>query len=226
MNGKALAVIIAAIVLVVGGIVAAVAVASGGDDDDSADDDNDSSDTSGDASIEEFCAPYQDYMDSFLDVDFTAPEDQQVQSMVQAIKDYAAALDDLGAPDDMPDEAREGMEFLVDWADDLDPEDFTTIEDFENFDDEFSEDEDAAGEAFFAYVEETCGDTATELPTDLPTDLPTELPTDLPTDFPTELPSDYLTMLPSDFMTMLPSEYLTMMPSDFMTMFPSEFPTP
>ena len=220
--------IIAAIVLVVGGIVAAVAVVSGGDDDDSADDDNNSSDTSGDASVEEFCDAYQDYMDSFLNVDFTAPEDEQVQTMVNAMKDFAEAMDDIGAPEGMPDDARDGMEFLIDFADDLDPDDFNTIEDFEGFEDEFSEDENAAGEAFFAYVEETCGgpDLPTDIPTDLPTDLPTELPTDLPTDFPTDLPTDWMSYLPSDFptefLTAIPSDYLTMLPSDFLTAFPTE----
>lgn len=206
--------------------MAAVAVASGGDDDDDPADDDNNSDTSGDASIEEFCAPYQDYMDAFLNLDYTAPEEEQVQTMVGGIKDYAAALDDIGAPDEMPDEARDGMEFLIDWADDLDPDDFTTIDDFESFEDEFSDDENAAGEAFFDYVEETCGGTPTELPTDLPTDLPTELPTDLPTDFPTEIPSDFLSYLPSDFptefLTEIPSEYLTMLPSDFLSAFPTQ----
>ena len=231
MNGKALAVIIAAIVLVVAGVVgAAVALTTGDDDDDKANDDNDSSDTGGEISVEEFCEPFQTYMDSFLDVDITAPEEEQVQTLVGAIKDYAAALDDLGTPEGMPDDAREGKEVLVDWAEDLDLDHFTSIEDFENFEDEFSDDENAAGEAFFAYAEKTCSGAPTDLPTDIPSDLPTDLPTEFPSDFPTELPSDflsnipsdYLTMLPSDFLSDIPSEYLTMIPSEFLTMFPTE----
>ena len=172
MNGKALAVIIGAIVIVVGGVVGGAIALTSGDDDDQASDDNNSSSDNGDSSVEEFCAPYQDYMDSFTSVDFSAPEEEQVQTMVNAIKDYAAALDDVGAPDDMPDDAREGMEFLVGWADDLDPADFTSAEDFDNFDEQFSEEEQAVGDAFFAYVEETCGGGPTDVPTDLPTDPP------------------------------------------------------
>jgi hypothetical protein len=170
-------------------------------------------------------------MDSFLDADLSAPEEEQVQALVSAIKTYAETLDDLGTPEGMPDDAREGMEFLADWADDLDPADFTSIEDFENFDEQFSEDEQAAGDAFFAYVEETCGgptDVPTDVPTELPTvpsDLPTmpsEFPTELPSDFLSNIPSEYLTMLPSDFLSDIPSEYLTMIPSEFLTMFPTE----
>jgi hypothetical protein len=233
VNGKALAVIIGAIVIVVGGVVGGAIALTSGDDDDQGKDDNSSTDP-GDASVEEFCAPYQDYIDSFTSVDFSAPEEEQLQTLVGAIKDYAAAVDDVGAPDDMPDDAREGMEFLVGWADDLDPADFTSVEDFDNFDEQFSEDEKAAGDAFFAYVDETCGGVPTDVPSDLPTDIPSDLPTDLPSDLPTELltdlptdflsgiPSEYLTMLPSDFLSGIPSEYLTMLPSEFLTLIPTE----
>ncbi len=218
VNRKALIVIVAAIVLVVAGVVGvAVALTSG---DDGKGDPGDTDDAG-------FCPAYQDYLDSFLRVDFEAPQEEQVQTMVNALKDYAAALEDRGAPDDMPEDARDGMELFVGWADKLDPDDFSGIEDFESFEDQFSEEENAAGEAFFGYVEEVCGGPPTDvpsldLPTDLPTALPTELPPGLPSDFLSDIPSEFLTMLPSDFLSDIPSEYLTMIPSELLTMFPTQ----
>jgi hypothetical protein len=157
-------------------------------------------------------------MDSFLGVDFEAPEEEQVSTMVSAIKDYADALDDIGTPEGMPDDARDGMELLVDWADDLDPGDFTSIEDLENFGDQFSEEENVKGEAFFAYVEETCGGDPTD-PEASPTDAATEEPTDSSTEMP-EIPSidpsALLTMDPGDILSMIPREYHSLIPSEYL----------
>ncbi len=226
VNGKALAVIIAAIVLVVGGIVTAVAVVSG-DDDDSADD----IDSGGSASVEEFCDVFTGLASGMIDrVDLGDSEEEQGGVMVEVLNEWAAEMEDVGVPEGMSDEARDGLELIVETAADLEPGDIQALSDLERLEESFSDDEQEAVTAFEEYAADNCETSiddlpSVEAPTDLPSEIPTGLPTELPSDFLTMLPSDYLTMIPSEYLTMIPSEYLTMKPSDFLTMMPSDFPT-
>lgn len=130
--------------------------------------------------------------------------------------DWVDELKDVGTPDNISDEARDGYEVLVDALDDIDVDDIDQDEDFDKYVDD--EDDRLDVEAFSTYLIGECvGDLPTGLPSDLPSDLPSGLPTDLPSDLLTDLPSDF----PTDIPTSLPSEYLSML-SDLATAYPSE----
>lgn len=104
-------------------------------------------------------------------------------AMIRALKDWAADIEKVGTPSDMPDDARHGFELFVDQAKQID--DDATLEDLQNLGEDLSADDQADGEAFSTWTTQNC-------PMDLPSldasDLPTEMPTDLPTD-PSELES-------------------------------------
>jgi hypothetical protein len=210
------------IALIVGGIaavvlvVALVAVLVSGDD-------GDGDISSGDASVEEFCDAYSGIAEAMMSVaDPNASPEEQAEAAAEALNEWADEMGDVGVPDEMSDEARDGFELIVETAGDLDAGDLEDLSDLEALEEDFSEDEQEAVAAFEDFATENCTGSIDDLPS-LPTDVPTELPSDLPTDFlsefPTEFPSDFPTeFLPSDF----PSEYLTMLPSDWLTAFPTE----
>lgn len=148
-----------------------------------------------DASQEDFCEAFatlfKDIMAQALSGD---PE-----LTVKAIKDWADDMQDVGTPEDMPDEAREGFEVFIDAARDL-PDD-ATLEDLQALGDDLPEEDQAAGDAFGDWASETCPDALLPgLPSEIPSDLPTELPSDLESMM-SELPSDLESMmsdLPTD----------------------------
>jgi hypothetical protein len=121
-------------------------------------------------------------------------------------KDAFKDLEDTGTPDDIPDDAREGFEIILDVANDADDskEAAKKVE-------ELSKDDQKKVEAFTTYTLKKCMDLPelpSDLPTELPSDFPTELPSDFPSDFPTELPSDFPSDFPSD-LTDIPSDLLS-----------------
>ena len=215
--------IIAAIVVVVGGVVAGAVALTSGDDKGGGDKRSSRSD---DASVAEFCEAYSSIASRMLDgIDLAASPEEQSAHAVEALRDWAAALDEIGAPDAMPDEARDGLEVVVETASELEPGDLQDLSDLESLQEDFSDAEQSAVQALEDYTTEHCNASIDDLPTGLPSDLPTGLPSDLPTTLPSDLPTDFLTDLPSDFLTMIPSDYLTMIPSDYLTMIPSDFLT-
>jgi hypothetical protein len=106
-------------------------------------------------------------------------------TMIKALKDWAADIEKVGTPSDMPDDARHGFELFVDEAKKI--EDDATLEDLQNLGEDLSSEDQADGEAFSTWTTENC---PMELPSLNPSDLPSEMPTDLPTD-----PSDLESML-------------------------------
>jgi hypothetical protein len=204
MSGRVLAVIIGAVVVVVAGVVAAVALTSG--DDEGAADDNGAG-GSGAASVEEICDAYTSLGRSMLErMDLNATGEEQGKLLVEVLNDWAAEMDDIDVPDEMPARARDGLELLIGTAADLEPGDISDLSDLDALEDEFSADEKAAVEAFEEFTTQTCDTGLDDLPTQFPTDLLTELPSGLPSDFPTEIPSEYLTLLPSGFPTASPTD--------------------
>ena len=149
------------------------------------------------ASKEEFCGAFATLFKDILAQAMT--DDPNVT--VKAMKDWAAEMQDVGTPEDMPDDVRDGFEIFVDAARDL-PED-ASLDDLQSFGDDLSEDDQAAGEAFGDWATEECPNAL--LPTDLPTELPSDLASDLPTEMPSELES-LMSDLPTD-----PSELESMM---------------
>ena len=126
-------------------LVAGTATACGGDG-------GDAGGAPEDASVEEFCKPFTDAQ---------ADEDAKVA-------DVADELNHVGTPEDIPDDARKGFEFLIDNAEDLD-KNGDDLDDEEAFKDKYGDDAFAQIEAFIDYLAKTCvpgrGAHAAELPT-------------------------------------------------------------
>lgn len=149
------------------------------------------------ASKEDFCGAFAKLFKDILAQAMTDDPDVTVK----AIKDWAAEMQDVGTPEDMPGDVRDGFEIFVDAARDL-PDD-ASLDELQSFGDDLSEDDQAAGEAFGDWATEECPNAL--LPTDLPTELPSDLASDLPTEMPSELES-LMSDLPTD-----PSELESMM---------------
>ena len=131
--------------------------------------------------------------------------DGDMSTVVSAIKEWAENMQEVGTPDDMPDEVRDGFEVFIDAASEIDED--ATLEDLQDLGGDLSEADQEAGDAFGDWATETC---PTAIPglDDLPSDLPTELPSDLESMM-SEMPSELASMmsdLPTD-----PSELESMM---------------
>lgn len=151
------------------------------------DDDGGGSSASGDASTDDFCAAFNGLYEKVL----TQASEADSADMIKALKEWAADIEDVGTPDEMPEDARHGFEVFVDTAKDID--DDATLDDLQNLGDDLSEKDEKDGEAFSDWTTENCPldipglPNASDLPSDLPSDLE-DLPSDLPTD-PSELES-------------------------------------
>jgi len=159
-----------------------------------------------DASEKDFCKAYND---SAFNADI---DEDDFDAQADALNEYAEKLDEVGTPEDIPDDARKGFEVIVEAFGDVNADDLEDEDAQQAIEDKYKDDEDDVS-AFFAYATTTCLE-GLDLPTDL-TDLPTDLPTDL-----TDLPTD-LTDLPTDLsdLTEIPTELsdLTEIPTDLST---------
>ncbi|MDQ6526972.1 hypothetical protein RB608_25375 [Nocardioides sp. LHD-245] len=175
-----------------------------------------------DASVDDFCNTAADTLGKEF---MAAYQDKDYDKLEDIFKKAAEKAADVGTPEDIPDDAREGFELQLDAYEDLDADDIKkgleAKEGEDPFADEFSKDEMKKVEAFTTYQAETCADVSapdtddlpeTDLPeTDAPeTDLPdTDLPTDgLPSGFPSDMPTtpEELESYLSDMGTQLPEE--------------------
>jgi hypothetical protein len=167
------AVTIAGMALVLGGLTGC-----GGSDD------GGGSSASDDASKADFCEAFNGFYEKIV----AAGADASSSEMIQTLKEWAADIEDVGTPSEMPEDARRGFEDFVDAARDID--DDATFEDLRELGNDLREEDDKDGEAFGDWTTENCPLDLPGIPdaSDLPSDLPTELPSDLPTD-PSELES-------------------------------------
>lgn len=167
-----------------------------------------------DASVEDFCKVTQD--EAGGDEFFKAIEDKDWDKVEDLVKEQADEVEEVGTPEDIPDDAREGFEIQLETiqgfsADDWE-EAFSSESDEDPFEKDLSSDEKKKVDAYTEYENETCDDSesdsdsgssdeatsegATELPTE---DLPTDVPTDgIPTDIPTDLSPEDLASLQSE----------------------------
>lgn len=120
-----------------------------------------------DASAKEFCTTYDSMFD---DLDVTDLEDlPDEEEMAESLHAWADRMQEVGTPEDISDEAREGFELQVEQAGEIDADDLKSdSSELEDLD----EDEKKGIQAFNTYATETCG--PGELP-ELP-EMP-ELPT-------------------------------------------------
>lgn len=125
---------------------------------------DDAGDAPDDASQGDFCDAVGDAFKPLFSLEGDPNEDQ-----FNDFQDKVDDLADVGTPDDLSDEQRDGFEIFVDAVHDADYEDFQ--DDPENIPG-VNEDDQAKAEAFITYAASTCAEEI-GIPEDL-TDLPTE----------------------------------------------------
>lgn len=111
-------------------------------------------------STDDFCGALKDFKDDFSDADPTDPN-----GYLKALEDAAAKLDDVGVPDDMPDDARDGFDITIKAITDL-PDD-ATLDDLAQIGDVSDKDRNKL-DALDEYISKECPDLDGETGTDTP----------------------------------------------------------
>lgn len=122
-----------------------------------------------DASEEDFCKALADVFEPLVAASFEEPTEEQWEDIQDSVED----LEEVGTPEDISDDERNGFEVFVEAVGDADYDDIKDGEDGEI--PGVSEDDEADADKFFAYGAEKCPESF-GVPTDVPTDL-TDLPT-------------------------------------------------
>jgi hypothetical protein len=102
------------------------------------------------ASKDDFCGAFQDFYDDLTGI--TGEE----KNLGEILKKAAKKIRDVGTPDDIPDDAKEGLELTLDAIDEL-PDD-ATAEEMSAIEEDFSDADKKKSEAFSDYLEKTCPD--------------------------------------------------------------------
>lgn len=112
-----------------------------------------------DASKEDFCDAYGSVFETFSDIDAEASESEQADALVDGFKDFADELEDVGTPDGIPDDARDGFEITIDLLGDLDKDDVEkAIKEGNNEFAKASDDDQKKVDAFDEYATDECGE--------------------------------------------------------------------
>ena len=74
-------------------------------------------------STDDFCGALKDFQDDFSEADPT----KDLKGYIKSLKDAAEKLEDVGTPDDMPDDAKDGFDLTIEKIKGLD--DDATLED-------------------------------------------------------------------------------------------------
>jgi len=107
------------------------------------------------ASKEDFCDGYDNFIKALVDIDAESDD------YGKKLKEAASEFEDVGTPDDISDDAKEGLEIVLDAIQDLD--DDASAEDISNLDADLSEDERKKADAFEEYLAKTCPDAGSDL---------------------------------------------------------------
>lgn len=118
-----------------------------------------------DASEKDFCQTQTSLIEDLLPDDMTNPEVPSNEEMAEAVKGWGEELAEVGTPDDIPDDARQGFEALVRQAGEIDAEDFTIekLEELEQGGKDASAEAKKQARAFSDYLTETCGNPMDDL---------------------------------------------------------------
>ena len=121
-----------------------------------------------DASEKDFCDTQTSLLQDLLPDDMTNPEIPSNEEMAKAVKNWGKKLEEVGTPDDIPEDARKGFERVMEQANDVDPSDFSIdkLEQLESGGAEASAEAKKQAQAFTDYLTETCGNPLDDL--DLP----------------------------------------------------------
>jgi hypothetical protein len=103
------------------------------------------------ASKEDFCANFQSLAEDLGQLDPKADP----SSAVKTLKDAVDEMRSTGTPEDIPDDARHGLEVTLDALGGL-PDD-ASAEDISGLADTLSDDEQKDADAFDSYLEDECG---------------------------------------------------------------------
>ena len=133
-----IALVAASLVLVAGG-AAACGNDDGGDDG-----------SAKGASKDDFCAAFQAFYDDIQGVS------GQEENLGEILKKAAQRIEDAGTPDDIPDDAEEGLQLTLDAIDEL-PDD-ASAEDMAGLDADLTDEEKKKVDAFTDYLVKTCPD--------------------------------------------------------------------
>uniref|UniRef100_UPI0031380E7D hypothetical protein n=1 Tax=Nocardioides psychrotolerans TaxID=1005945 RepID=UPI0031380E7D len=110
-----------------------------------------------DASQDEFCEKYTTgFLGAFEEIDPEASEQEQAEAILESLKSWADDMSEVGTPEDMSDEARDGFELTIESIQDLNADDLQDEEAMAELEDELSGDDKAAAEALQKYVTDNC----------------------------------------------------------------------
>lgn len=118
-----------------------------------------------DASEKDFCQTQTSLFQDLLPGDMSNPEVPSDEEMAKAVKNWGTKLDEVGTPENIPDDARKGFEAVVKQAGEIDPADFS----IDNLDQLAAGAADASAEvkkqaqAFSDYLTTTCGNPMDDL---------------------------------------------------------------
>lgn len=112
-----------------------------------------------DASEKEFCQTQSSLLEDLMPADMSNPELPSDEQMATAVKDWAKKIDQVGTPEDIPDDAREGFEAIVEQANEIDASDFSIekLEQLEAGGKDASAEAKKQADAFEKYLTDTCG---------------------------------------------------------------------
>ena len=102
-------------------------------------------------STDDFCGALKDFQDDFGEADPT----KDLKGYIQSLKDAAEKLEDVGTPDDMPDDAKEGFDITIETIKGLDED--ATLEDLASIG-EVSEEDQKKIDALDDYIAKECPD--------------------------------------------------------------------
>jgi hypothetical protein len=166
----------------VGLALVASLTACGGSDGSDGSDGSSGAQAPDDASTDDFCEGFNSLFEKVLGQATSGDS----SAMISALKEWAGDMEDIGTPSDMPEDARHGFELFIDQAENLDED--ASLEDLQNLGEDFSEEDQADGEAFGTWTQENC-------PLDLPGIGSSDLPSIDPSDLPSVDPSDMESMM-------------------------------
>ena len=112
-----------------------------------------------DASEDGFCKAANSLLTDLMPEDLSTPEVPSAEDMAQAVKDWGSRMEEVGTPEDIPDDARKGFEAVVEQAKEIDAADFSIekLEELEQGGADASKEVEEQADAFGDYLTETCG---------------------------------------------------------------------
>jgi hypothetical protein len=118
-----------------------------------------------DASEKDFCETQSSLFADLMPDDMTNPELPSDEAMAEAVKDWGAELEQVGTPEDIPEDARKGFEAVVEQAKEIDASDFSVeqLEELAAGGKDASQEVQDQAQAFSDYLTETCGNPIDDL---------------------------------------------------------------